>query len=280
VRNRIDSRSLLLAEPFNADLQPEPTAAEREWDAYWCEKKKPAPLIYDLVAAFYRRFIIKPSLNHFARKYFSPRAEVLHAGCGGGQVDTDIARDLRISALDISRQALNMYRKNQPRSEHLIHGSILQIAVPDSTFDGVYNLGVMERFSEDEIHRILDEFHRVMKPGGKIMLFWSPSFGVVVRVLAAVHWVLHRIGKSQIKLHPDEITHVRSRRQVRAYLAAAGFSLVGFHFGWRDLFTRVVVVGQKGGGVSEAHKAEVAVIETGSGKGTRVGLEAGGKGKL
>jgi hypothetical protein len=53
------------------------------------------------------------------------------------------------------------------------------------------------------------------------------------------------MGKKQIKLHPDEITHVRSRRQVRGYLEAAGFSLLGFHFGWRDLFTQAVVIGQK-----------------------------------
>lgn len=56
---------------------------------------------------------------------------------------------------------------------------------------------------------------------------WPPSFGLTVRVLLAVHWVLRKRGKSYIKLHPDEITHVRTRGQVRAYLAAANFSLIG-----------------------------------------------------
>jgi len=277
VRNRIDPRALLYAEPFDTSGQLEPTAAEREWDAYWSEKKKPGALVYDLIAAFYRKFIIKPSLNYFARKYFSPRAEVLHAGCGGGQVDTDIAGNLRISALDISWQALSMYRKHQPQSERLIYGSILEIPAPDSTFDGVYNLGVMEHFSEEEIHRILTEFYRVVKPGGKIILFWPPSFGLTVRVLAAAHWVLRRIGQSEIKLHPDEITHVRSRRQVRAYLAAAGFSLVNVHFGWRDLFTQVVVIGQKGSAIAQAGSGN-APLETGEAKGSTPGLEIEVKG--
>jgi len=277
VRNRIDPRALLYAEPFDTSGQLEPTAAEREWDAYWSEKKKPGALVYDLIAAFYRKFIIKPSLNYFARKYFSPRAEVLHAGCGGGQVDTDIAGNLRISALDISWQALSMYRKHQPQSERLIYGSILEIPAPDSTFDGVYNLGVMEHFSEEEIHRILTEFYRVVKPGGKIILFWPPSFGLTVRVLAAAHWVLRRIGKSEIKLHPDEITHVRSRRQVRAYLAAAGFSLVNVHFGWRDLFTQVVVIGQKGSAIAQAGSGN-APLETGEATGSTLGLEIEVKG--
>jgi dolichol-phosphate mannosyltransferase len=252
VKNRIDPQAFLYAEPFTSAQLLEPTAAQREWTAYWIEKKKPGLVIYDLFAAFYRRFIIKPQLNHFALKYFSAGSEVLHAGCGSGQVDADIAHTLKISAMDISEQALSTYRKCQPRSRQLMHGSIFEIAARDSTFDGIYNLGVMEHFTEPEIHRALKEFNRVLKPGGKIVLFWPPSFGLTVRVLAAVHWTLRRMGKREIKLHPDEITHVRSRRQVRAYLAAAGFSLLGFHFGWRDLFTQAVIVGQKSGGTVQA----------------------------
>jgi hypothetical protein len=66
-----------------------------------------------------------------------------------------------------------------------------------------------------------------------------------VRVLAAVHWALRKTGKPDIKLHPDEITHVRSRRQVQAYLQASGFSLMEFYFGPRDLLTQAVVIGRK-----------------------------------
>jgi ubiquinone/menaquinone biosynthesis C-methylase UbiE len=277
LKTRIDRRTFLYAEPFATSGEVDSTPAQREWDAYWLEKKKPAALIYDLIAAFYRRFVIKPSLNHFAGKHFRPGAEVLHAGCGGGQVDTDIAQTLRISALDISGQALSMYRKCQPRSERLMHGSIFQIAVPESSFDGVYNLGVMEHFTKTEIHRILEEFNRVLKPGGKIVLFWPPSFGLTVRVLAAIHWLLRIIGKTGIKLHPDEITHVRSRRQVRALLEAAGFSLLHFHFGFRDLFTQVVVVGQKGYGTQQAHTTDIAIEASGA-KFVPVCIETGARG--
>jgi dolichol-phosphate mannosyltransferase len=241
----IDREALLYAEPFTASGELEPSQVQRDWDAYWITKKQPGALIYDLIAAFYRKLIIKRFLNRYIGKHFSPNAQVLHAGCGSGQVDTDIAHRVSITALDISAQALSIYRKFQPNSVQLIHGSIFGIPVPDSTYDGVYNLGVMEHFTEQEIRQILDEFHRVVKPGGKIALFWPPAFGVTVRVLAAVHWILHRIGKTDVKLHPDEITHVRSRRQVRAYLQASGFSLLEFYFGPRDLFTQAVVIGQK-----------------------------------
>jgi dolichol-phosphate mannosyltransferase len=270
VKTRIDRRAMLYAEPFTASGKLEPTTAQQEWNAYWFEKKKPGALIYDLIAAFYRKFIIKPSLNHYVGKYFESSSQVLHAGCGGGQVDSDIALKMRISALDISEQALSMYRKCQPKSEQLIHGSIFEIASADGTFDGIYNLGVMEHFTEAEISNILLEFNRVLKPGGRILLFWPPSLSVTVRVLAGAHWVLRKAGRQDIKLHPNEITHVRSRRQVKRYLADAGFTLVNFHFGYRDLFTQTVVVGQKGAVVSPKKTREAIDLGT-----SAIGLETG-----
>jgi len=245
LKTRIDRQSLIYAEPFKDIASLEPTQAQAEWDEYWLSKKKPGALIYDLVAAFYRKFIIKGTLNHFINKHFDAGAEVLHAGCGSGQVDTDIANRVSITAMDISQQALSSYGKFQPKSVRLIHGSIFAIPCPDSAFDGVYNLGVMEHFTEEEIRKVLDEFNRVVKPGGKIVLFWPPAFGVTVNFLSAVHWLLHKMGKTDIKLHPDEITHVRSRTQVRTYLEASGFSLADYYFGPRDLFTQAVVTGRK-----------------------------------
>jgi ubiquinone/menaquinone biosynthesis C-methylase UbiE len=245
LQTRVDRHALLYTEPFPVSDALPPTQVQKEWDSYWVSKKQPGALIYDLIAAFYRKFIIKRFLTYFIGKHFIPKDQILHAGCGSGQVDKDIAGKVSISAMDISAQALSIYRKFQPNSVRLIHGSIFQIPVSDCTYDGVYNLGVMEHFSEPEIRQILDEFNRVVKPGGKIALFWPPSFGMTVRVLAAVHWVLRKMGKADIKLHPEEITHVRSRRQVRAYLERSGFSLVEFYFGPRDLFTQAVVIGRK-----------------------------------
>jgi ubiquinone/menaquinone biosynthesis C-methylase UbiE len=160
-------------------------------------------------------------------------------------VDIDIADRVRISALDISAPALGIYRKSNPKAEQLIHASIFNIPAPDESFDGVYNLGVMEHFTEPEILQILKEFHRVLREGGKILLFWPPSFGLTVRVLAGVHWFANKVLSKPLKLHPDEITHVRSKRQVRAYLKDSGFLMVEFYFGFRDVFTQAVVVGYK-----------------------------------
>ena len=66
-----------------------------------------------------------------------------------------------------------------------------------------------------------------------------------MRVLAAVHWFANKVLSKPLKLHPDEITHVRSKRQVRAYLGNSGFQMVEYYFGVRDAFTQAVVVGEK-----------------------------------
>jgi hypothetical protein len=60
-----------------------------------------------------------------------------------------------------------------------------------------------------------------------------------------LHWVLKKVWKRDVKLHPDELTHVRSKKQVQEYLKQSGFTLEEFYFGVRDLFTQAVIVGLK-----------------------------------
>lgn len=235
-----------IAEPFRPTSSGDGPLDPQDWDSYWSGKdNKPTLLIYDLIAAFYRKFIIKPSLNRFILGSFGADSRLLHAGCGSGQVDRDIGAKIGISALDISPAALSIYKKANKHYRELIHGSIFAIPVPDGSFDGIYNLGVMEHFPEAEIVNILREFNRVLKPGGRAVLFWPPEFGLSVLVLKSAHFVLNRVFKRNIMLHPAEITRVRSRRQIEGYLAQGGFTLKSYSFGIADLFTYAVIVADK-----------------------------------
>jgi dolichol-phosphate mannosyltransferase len=235
-----------IAEPFRPEAPMDAPIDPQNWDSYWSGKdNKPTLLVYDLIAAFYRKFIIKPSLNRFIMGNFNAHSRLLHAGCGSGQVDRDIGEEIGISALDISPVALSIYKKANKNYRELILGSIFDMPVADGSFDGIYNLGVMEHFSEDEIARILQEFNRVLKSGGKIVLFWPPEFGLSVMVLKLAHFILNQVLKKNISLHPAEITRVKSRQQIEGYLAQGGFRLNRYAFGIGDLFTYVVIVGEK-----------------------------------
>lgn len=243
---KFNSERFEIAEPFRPTSASGEIVDPQDWNSYWADKgNKPTLLLYDLIAAFYRKFIIRPLLNHFLFKYFPPGAKLLHAGCGSGQVDKDAGQRFAISALDISPEALSIYRKSNKNCRELIHGSIFDMPVPESSFDGIYNLGVMEHFTPEEILQILSQFRRALKPGGRIVLFWPPEFGTSVMFLKFVHYVLNNILKKNIMLHPPEITRVHSRRQVAAFLKKSGFSFDEYAFGPRDLFTYMVVVGQK-----------------------------------
>lgn len=242
-RTRVNRASLVYAQPFAGIDSGD--QAQVAWDEYWSGAIYQHQWVYDLVASFYRRVIIRPAVNHFIGRAFTPSARLLHAGCGTGAVDVDVFDRFDITALDISPKALTEYARHHGRRGTLLQGSLFAIPADPATFDGVFNLGVMEHFTEDEIKRILDEFHRVLKPGGRIVLFWPPAYGPSVQALKWVHIVIRRVLRKHVVLHPPELTHVVSRRQIERYLAATGFRLEVFYFGLRDMFTHRIIAAER-----------------------------------
>ena len=218
---------------------------EKEWDRYWNGKKTLSQNIYRKFTSFYRRFIIKKALNHFIESEFKSGDTLLHAGCGTGQVDQDLKKRFDITALDISSQALKLYKYFNGPSSKTMKASIFEIPVKNETFDGIYNMGVMEHFTGSENEKILKEFARILKENGKIVLFWPPKFGFSVIFLNSLHFILNDILRKKIKLHPQEISLIENENQVKELLKSAGFKMTKFYFGSKDLFTHCVIVAKK-----------------------------------
>lgn len=242
--------SFLLSSPVQPILGAERALADPQgWDTYWTRGQEKSRLLYSFVASVYRRLAIRRSLNHFMHKHFSPGARLLHAGCGSGQVDSELSREMRITAVDISMPALESYRRNNPAAEAIRHGDILHLDdVVTGSFDGAYNLGVVEHFTHEQIVQILREMGRAVKPGGKVVIFWPHRRATSVFVLKLIHRVLdcfRRAGNAEVRLHPAEISLLESRAQAREVVERAGFNLVEYSFGMRDLLVQAVVVGCK-----------------------------------
>lgn len=216
-----------------------------DWDSYWEKEGKIGGSIYDAIAVFYRRFIIKGSLNYFIKKYFNSGSKILHAGCGSGQVDVDIKDHISIIALDISRKALNLYKGINENHNRLLNGNIFNIPLRDNSVDGIYNLGVMEHFTEPEIKKILLEFERILRPGGRIIIFWPPEFGLSVLFLKVLKPILKNVFKKDIKLHPDEPTLVKSEKHIKSMINSPKLSIIDYYFGMKDFFTYTVIVAEK-----------------------------------
>jgi ubiquinone/menaquinone biosynthesis C-methylase UbiE len=216
------------------------------WDQYWEKKSQnKGKLLYDWIAEIYRKKIIRPSLNHFIGKYLPPHAQTLHAGCGSGQVDRDIRHRVQITALDISPAALAVYEKENGNLCKIVHGSILQIPLESNSIEGIYNLGVMEHFTQEEIEHIFSEFRRVLKPGGRVILFWPPEYGLSVLFFKVLGRTLKWMTGRTFKFHPDEICRIQSKKHALQVLNQAQMKYLEYSFGIRDLFTYSVLVAEK-----------------------------------
>ena len=224
-------------------LRPE-LRESQGWDEYWSGKRTALGTLYDLVATVYRQ-VIRRNLRRYAKRSFAEGARVLHAGCGSGQVDRDLHERVHVTAVDISERALRLYARNNPRASRIEQASIFDLPFEEGAFDGVYNLGVLEHFHRQEIREILGEFHRVLKPCGKLLVFWPHRRGSSVLFLRALRHLIRVVSRREPKFHPDEISLLGARDEAEALLLDAGFALREYYFGVRDLFVQVVIVAEK-----------------------------------
>lgn len=217
----------------------------QNWDGYWAKKREAPRLLYDLVATLYRNVIIKRRLNDVVRRNFPRGSALLHAGCGSGHVDSDIQYEMEITAVDISVAALEAYCRNNPGARAIRHASVFDLPFADGSFDGAYSLGLVEHFTEPEIRRMFAETRRVLRAGGKMIIFWPHRRASSVLVLRAVHWVLNDLLHKDVQLYPPEISLLKSRSAVEPLLREAGFDLIDYYFGAKDLFVQAVLVAAK-----------------------------------
>ena len=263
VRETVRSGSQLLrlwgaskADPARYQRTPSPPTLDpnlddpQDWDAYWDQKQRPANKAYDAIAAAYRVSVIKPRLEQFVANHFSAGSHLLHAGCGSGQVDATLHAQMQITAVDISGSALQLYQKNNPTAFAVKHASILDLPFSSGSFDGAYNLGVLEHFTMPEIRAILGELNRVLKPGGTLLVFWPHSRASSVAVLKAAHWVARRASDPTTTLHPPEVSLLKSRYWAESLMTEAGFRMKRYSFGPRDFFVQAVIVAEKAAATS------------------------------
>jgi len=239
----------------------------KDWDQYWKDSDKNSGL-FDVIAKFYRRFIISPTVRHYFHRYFvdAPGRVYVHAGCGSAESDNRIGfTRSRLVMMDISTKGLAIARrKTKHTGAHFVCGDIFHPPFKDGAVDGIWNLGVMEHFYEPEITQIFGEFGRVLKPGGRCLIFWPPCYGLSVIVLTTFLFFANSIRKKPLVLYPDEVSRFRSKSWAKGFATPAGLQVDRAHFGIRDVFTYVILVMSKGNGEREAVRTAGTVTPAGS----------------
>jgi SAM-dependent methyltransferase len=220
--------------------------SEREvWDRHWRALEGGESSTFGALASFVRRRVLRRAVRHYTDRYFPSTGAFVEAGCGTAQASAAVAPlGRRLVGFDFSLPALAA-ASGTPPHRHFVRGDIRALPFRDAALAGIWNLGVMEHFPPEEGRRILQEFRRVLAPGGCVVLFWPPSFGLSRWVLAPCEWARSRAGGKPFHFFPDEVNRLRSRRHARDTLAAGGFEPVAVDFSPRDAFIHLVAVGRK-----------------------------------
>jgi len=215
-----------------------------EWDAHW-KSLDAEGSVFSFVAVATRRFIFQPAVAHYADRFFAKTGTFVEMGCGTAHSSARVARyNRKFVGVDFSSAALSAAQKSGFMTM-LIQADIFAVPFRSESLDGIWNLGVMEHFTEAEISCSLQEFRGLLKSGGVIILFW-PSKGNASRwILGPLERVVSRLKGAKFTFFPGEISLLESKHQARRIIEAAGFKINTVDFDWRTAFIHMVIVATK-----------------------------------
>lgn len=157
---------------------------------------------------------------------------VLDIGCGDGSAAAT-ARPLlsghRLIGVDWSQDAL---KRARPRLTHTIRGELTGTGLPfrSGSADAVLFSEVVEHLVDPDA--ALDEIHRVLRPGGHLMLS-TPNLAAWYNrglLLAGVQPVFSEVSLRAVHGRPGKevVGHLRlyTARALREFVAASGFKVV------------------------------------------------------
>lgn len=114
--------------------------------------------------------------------------KILEMGCGSGKASLLLGKDKEITLLDISSSALKysklLANDYSCKKVKFFRRNIFDSKIRKLKFDLVWNIGVLEHYTEEKIILILKEMIRVTKKGG-IISFGIPNFfsGPIIKAL-------------------------------------------------------------------------------------------------
>jgi len=137
---------------------------------------------YDLWSAIYVKVAGPlergPRLRALGLSGIQPRNRVLEAAVGTGSIFLEILKGLDKGSvaygIDLSSKMLQKTRELIQKSRYhngaLAQADARRLPFQSQTFDVVYSSYLLDLLELSEIPKVLDEFKRVLKPGGRLIL--------------------------------------------------------------------------------------------------------------
>jgi SAM-dependent methyltransferase len=228
-------------------IQIDKTAGEKsrlDWSEHWSEGKQQS--FSQRFFSFYRQAVFARAVAYFIDRYFPPRGDFVEAGCGTAETSIRIDKrggQRKLLATDIVQPVL---KQCHPVMDERVCGDIFHLPYADASVDGIWNVGVMEHFTQTEIDAILREFHRVLKPGERIILLIPGADSPPQKILRLFEFFINlRRPNKDFRFHPPEISQLRSKREGEEMLRRNSFRLLRYESGWRSLFAFKTLVAVK-----------------------------------
>ena len=203
-----------------------------EWDRHW---QGLTGSLRGCLFSLYRWQIRSRCVARAIAKHFTAPGVYVECGCGSSETSCRIRPQpgQTFLALDFAARPLGMALR-QPCHSGGLQADIRRLPFRDQSLDGLWNLGVMEHFEADEQLLILREFHRVLKPGGQMLLWWPPRWALDAVVVSWLGW--------KFPSEPGRATRDSASRS----LTLAGFGSVSVSLPLSDGFTELLATGVAG----------------------------------
>jgi len=93
-------------------------------------------------------------------------------GCSLLEISCAVGGLGKAFGIDISEKMLLLSKKraNQKKRTYLLRADATNLPFRDGFFDGVYVMGTLDAYNPDEINFCLEEFKRVLKPEGRLVV--------------------------------------------------------------------------------------------------------------
>jgi ubiquinone/menaquinone biosynthesis C-methylase UbiE len=215
------------------------TQNKKYYESYWATNRKTFSGSNQGYAPNLRRWMTD-ELRELPRT-----TAVLEVGCGDASFTTDLATKFpSVTAIDISAGQIAENAARLPKIAFRQHDVSERFPFDDATFGVVWCSEVLEHLFEPEF--ALREMHRVLKPGGRLMVT-VPHHGRFKNVLIALfNWEEHFVPSSP---------HIRffTKRSLSRIATTVGFTSVriktcGMGRPLRDLFvaTNILLSAKRG----------------------------------
>jgi ubiquinone/menaquinone biosynthesis C-methylase UbiE len=218
--------------------------SQQAWSEHWSDDRQQS--LVQRFFSFYRKAVFARTVRYFINRYFPTEGIFVEAGSGTSETSMRIDKcggGRKLVATDIVQPVL---KHCHPVMDERVCGDIFNLPFTDDSVDGIWNVGVMEHFTQEQIDKIMGEFYRVLKPNHRIVLLIPGSDSIPQRMLRVVEKIINARNKDKnFRFHPPEISQIKSTKQGRQLIERNNFECLHIDYGWRSLMAFKTLVAVK-----------------------------------